>query len=295
VARVIWIWLALVTTAYAQPRSDAGLVWRAPVSCPDGDEVRARVARRLGLPSDGRDDSVVHGISVEISLEGSGGRDHRFVARIDLRGVALSNEVRVLTSERCDELADAVAVVVARLAAENQQAPAALRAAPLEIALPVLSPAAPRQWGGGIRTLGISGIGALPGVGVGGELAGYLRRRSVLVELTGTRWRRNQAVRLDILALRIGWRPEELPLRAWIAGELGSVDGVNSDARGKWRGIGAGFGVAWPMSRYARLVGVIEVVAPLDRERFLLRDGAEMYRPDLVAVRSGLGLEVGWQ
>jgi hypothetical protein len=294
VARVIWIWLALVTTAYAQPHTDAGVVWRAPASCPDGDEVRARVERRLGLPIDGRSESVVHGISVEISIEGAG-RERRFVARIDLRGVALSNEVRVLTSERCDELADAVAVVVARHAAENRRTPAALRVAPAEIALPVLPPAAPRRWGGGIRTLGISGIGALPGVAVGGELAGYLRRRSVLVELTGTRWRRNQAVRLDILALRIGWRPEELPLRAWIAGELGTVEGITSDASGNWRGIGAGFGVAWPMSRYARLVGVIEVVAPLDRERFLLRDGAEMYRPDLVAVRSGLGLEVGWQ
>lgn len=122
-ARAFSIWLVLAATAHAEPRTDAALVWQAPATCPDAGEVRARIERRLGMPID----RAVHGIEVAIEPEagdGSGGTARRFVARIDLRGVTVANEVRVLTSGRCDELTDAVAVVIARLAAELRQPPA---------------------------------------------------------------------------------------------------------------------------------------------------------------------------
>ncbi len=306
VVRVVCIWLALVATASAEPRTDAGLVWQAPAACPDAGEVRARIERRLGMPIE----RAVHGIAVDIAP--SDGIAGGFVARIDLRGITVANEVRVLTSTRCDELTDAVAVIIARLAAENRQSPGELRVERARVMADAPPPAPPRAWGGGVRALGISGIGALPRVGVGGELAGYVRVHSVFTELAGARWLPSRRVlqegapggvdvSMEVMSVRFGWGPEDLPLRAWLAGELGSIRGKGialNDAQvgaATWAGAGAGFAVAWPMTPHTRLVGIIEAVVPLQRARFVLQDGAEVYRPALATVRCGLGLEVGWR
>src|SRR5207244_1182802 len=88
----IWIALLATATAHAEPRGEAGLIWQAPATCPG--DVRARIERRLGMPID----RAVRGIEVDITP----GDDHGFVARIDLRGAAVANEVRVVTSARCD-------------------------------------------------------------------------------------------------------------------------------------------------------------------------------------------------
>nr|MBA2539612.1 hypothetical protein [Deltaproteobacteria bacterium] len=45
------------------------------------------------------------------------------------------------------------------------------------------------RWGGGIRLTGLSGIGALPGVNFGGEVAGLLRRDELFIELAIGRWK----------------------------------------------------------------------------------------------------------
>jgi hypothetical protein len=307
-ARAVSIWLVLVAAAHAEPRSDAALVWQAPADCPDAREVRVRIERRLGMPIE----RAVHGIEVAIEPEAGdlGGAARRFVARIDLRGLTVANEVRVLTSARCDELTDAVAVVIARLAAERRQPPAEDRAVRLAVQPPVT--VAPREWGGGVRTLGLSGVGAQPRVGLGGELAGYVRHESVVAEVALARWLPSSRflhpgapgrvdIRLDVTALRLGWGPEALPLRGWIAGELGSVEaqgvGLNDDHVGaaRWVGVGAGVGVAWPMAPLVRLVGVVEAVVPVQRPRFMLVDGTEVYRPEPATARCGLGLEVGWR
>lgn len=284
----------------AQP-SDAGLVWRAPASCPEMTELRARVERRFGGPLD----RAVQGISVDVSAEGNGAAQ-RFVARIDGRvalDAATSGDVRVLTSARCDELTDAVAVVIARIAAERRQP-----AVPSEPVARVVAPSPERraQWGGGVRALGISGIGALPGVGVAGELAGYVRRRELLVELAAARWAKTAGafspgadeVSLDLIVLRVGWEPEDLPLRAWLVGERGAYAGVMFE-RGEvedvgWSAAGAGFGVMWRMTSHTRLFGMVELVAPLERARIMLPDRHDRFRPDSASARSGFGLEVGW-
>jgi len=307
VVRVVCIWLALVATASAETRTDAGLVWQAPEVCPDAGEVRARIERRLGMPIE----RAVHGIVVDIAPSDDG-LAHGFVARIDLRGITVANEIRVLTSTRCDELTDAVAVIIARLAAESHQSqgePSVDRAQLVVYAPP---PAPPRAWGGGVRALGISGIGALPRVGVGGELAGYARVHSLFAELAGARWLPSRRVlqegapgavdvSMEVMSVRFGWGPEDRPLRAWMAGELGSIRGKGvalNDAQvgsATWGAAGAGFAVAWPMTPHTRLVGIIEAVVPTRRARFVLQDGAEVYRPAVATVRCGLGLEVGWR
>src|SRR5262249_44289735 len=117
-----------------------------------------------------------------------------FVARIDTRGVTLANQIRTLSSARCDELADAVAVVVARLATEAR-AQAQAEVARRTTAIPVAaSPPARRRagpWGGGVRAVAVSGVGVLPGVGLAGELALYGRRHAYFAEVAATRWARN--------------------------------------------------------------------------------------------------------
>jgi len=284
----------------------------------DPADVRARIARRLESPDGGARITGLQGIEVDIAPGPAG-----FVARIDLRGVTVANEVRVLTSARCDALTDAVAVVIARIAAERDEAAprGAPEAAPgasgvvLRVAVPRSDIEAPRTWGIGLRATVLSGIGALPDVGVAGELAAYLWRRTMFAEVSAGRWMEGSRVlsdvrgvaeaRLDIATVRLGWRSDRLPLRGWLGGELGSLHGESPELAGsstddssmavrRWVAIDAGFGVAWAMARRARLVGTIELGVPFTRARLPVRDGALMYRGEGVTVRSGLGLEVGW-
>lgn len=299
--------VAVALGAAAGPaRADNGFVWAAPATCPDAGEVRARIARRLGLPVDGS----VHGIEVEIAREGDG-----FVARIDTRGVTLANQIRTLKSARCDELTDAVAVVVARLATE-----ARVRQVEIErrsVAIPraaarLAGRREPGRWGGGVRALAVSGIGALPGIGVAGELAVYARRTSYFAELAAARWAPRPmylvtgapgAVDVGLVtgALRVGWSPPDMYIRGWLGVEVGPMtgSGVSLDepqiGSGRWTAVGSGFGVTWPMFERVRLVGTIEFLVPVEQVRFVLRDGAEIYRPSVAVARCALGLEIGWR
>lgn len=311
-ASVVWVWVwawayVLLAASGAAAQADNGFVWQAPAACPGADDVRARIERRLGLPVDG----TVHGIEVAIAHEAGG-----FVARIDTRGVTLANQIRTLTSARCDELADAVAVVVARLATEARarQAEISRRSTAIPTAGPVLAPARrePGPWGGGVRAIGVSGVGVLPGVGLAGELALYVRRHSYFAEIGGTRWARSAKylangapgavdVSLFTVVLRAGWSPPSMYIRGWAVGELGPMTGEGislNDPRigtGRWTAAGAGFGVVWPMWDFARLVGSVEFLAAFEQVKFVLSDGVEVYKPAVGVARCALGLEIGWR
>lgn len=106
-------------------------------------------------------------------------------------------------------------------------------------------------------------------------------------------------VDLQLAALRLGWGSAELPLRAWITGELGRLGGGEAGpasprmGAARWLAAGGGFAVAWPMGPRARVIGTIEAVVPVQRAWIVLQDGSELYRSAWVAVRSGLGLEIG--
>jgi len=293
-----------------------GFVWEAPPLCPDADSVRQRIERRLG------DDTSVHGIEVKITRD----RSRNFVAQIDTRAITVANQVRTLTSARCDELADAVAVIVARLAIEarQRQRVAVVEDVLMTVAAPRPSsplvaseveqtmPAPRASWGGGLRVLALSGIGMVPRVGVGGELAGFVRRNAMFGEAAYMRWAEQPTflvvgapgrvdVGLHVLALRGGWASDRMPLRAWLGVELGSMTGAGvalHDPRvgaGRWIALSAGFGVAWPMSRHSRLVGTFELAVPVERAQFSLADGSEIYEPAPASARCALGFEVGWQ
>jgi hypothetical protein len=278
-------------------------VWQAPAACPDVFDVRHRIEQRLGMSVDG----TVHGIEVAIDRAGAG-----FVARIDARGVTVANEVRTLTSAKCDDLADAVAVIVARLAREAREV--SETRAPSVSTVAVTTPIAPRVpvFGGGVRLLGVSGVGIVPGIGLGGEVSAYVRRRGLFAEVGMSSWATSSSylvegapgrVEVDLMSyvVRAGWSPEDKPLRAWLGAESGTMSGRgvalpdNQDGSARWVAMNAGFGVAWPMSRYARIVGTFEVGVPFERVRFILAQGGEIFRPSAAIARTAFGLEVGWR
>ncbi len=309
--RVALAILVMCATAAADPADE--LAWHAPATCPDVGELRARVEQRLGGPLDG----LVTGIVVDVT------REHgHFVAQVDLRGMTVANDVRTLTAPRCADLADAVAVIVARIASERRAAqpplpPMAPTApAPTPVVetrrIEVAAPPVAREWGSGIRLLGLSGIGGVPEIGLGGELAGHVRHRKLFAELALAAWAPSNTalhsgapagidVDLHTIGLRGGWGPEDLPIRAWATIEYGMMKGLgialaNSQAgTGRWVAAGAGFGVAWPVAPLVRIVGSVEFVVPLQRAQFVLEDGFEVYRAWPVSSRAAFGVEVGWR
>jgi hypothetical protein len=174
------------------------------------------------------------------------------------------------------------------------------------------------RWGGGVRLTGLSGIGALPGVNYGGELAGYVRHDELFGEFALARWKPEHTtivteqperveLGLDIWSLRGGWASMNMPLRIWGLFEVGEVaaargmPGVvarmmtgDTPSERQWRAVGGGLGVGWPMSDNARLMGTMEIAIPVNRERLML-DRGEAYMPDPLAARASVGLEVGWR
>lgn len=175
------------------------------------------------------------------------------------------------------------------------------------------------RWGGGVRLTGLSGIGALPGVNYGGEVALHLRRDEVFGELALARWKPEEPHRvsvdsttsvdlqLDLWTLRAGWDSMKTPLRAWGLVEVGEMAGgrgmsgvltrmVTGDTptERRWRAVGGGFGVAWPMSDQARLIGSLELAVPIERGSLML-DRYGTYEADPFVARTNVGLEVGWR
>jgi hypothetical protein len=152
----------------------------------------------------------------------------------------------------------------------------------------------------------------IPQVGVGGEVTVTLRKDRHLAELGATRWFTSAAqfhngrpakieVDLDVAVARYGWRPYELPLRSWIGVEVGNMRGGGVQlptaqlAGGRWIAAGAGFGIAWQMKPWVRLLGTTEAMLALERVKFSMGDGLVVYAPSPMSVRTTVGLEVGWQ
>jgi hypothetical protein len=303
VACPLLILLALASPAVA----DGDLTWQAPASCPDEQALRRRVERRLERSLD----DVKVGVDVDVEH-----RHGRYTARVDV-----DHRVRTVTSKKCGELADAVAVIVARVATDALAArEAKTTVATIEMPddhvhvdeLPEPErPATPRVWTIGARISGVSGIGVIPKVGLGGELAMTVRRHRMLGELAATRWLTSAAqfhngapakvdVHLDTVAARWGWRPFEVPLRAWLAVETGSMSGTSLKTseqleHGRWLAAGAGFGIAWQIKPWVRLLGTMEGMVALERIAFTMGDGVVVYAPAPTSVRTTCGIEVGWQ
>ena len=321
--RLVAISFVVLVSAGAAEAAPA-IEWRAPAGCPDAAGLRSRVDRRVEYALD----DVMIDVSIDVT------KTHgRYTARIDLGAVTVANDVRTLTSTRCADLADAVAVIVARVANDAARRSAASTAVDVDaivIHTPPTTVAASRAeapafvdrfvpthygketfrpWTIGVRVSGLSGIGLIPQVGLGAELAVTIRAGRHLAELGQSRWARSTAqfiidgprnidVNLDATVARYGWRPAAVPLRAWLAVEVGKMQGGElsgtqiEDAR--WIAAGAGFGIAWQMTPWIRLFGSTETMAAIERARFTNGDMV-VFAPSPLSVRTTCGLEVGWQ
>ncbi|HEY4176698.1 MAG TPA: hypothetical protein VGM90_07700 [Kofleriaceae bacterium] len=158
------------------------------------------------------------------------------------------------------------------------------------------------HWGGGLGVIGLTGAGPLPGVNVGVEISTYLRRDSQFISVGGSRWVpsdqqsrfRTSPVTLDTAVVRAGWSPRDRPLRAWALGEAGVIRGAGNMPTNRWLALGGGFGVGWPMAKYARLTGSFEVALPLERDSITPEEGIP-FRPGHITAWCAFGLEVGWR
>jgi len=207
---------------------------------------------------------------------------------------------------------------------EELRPPSSVEATPEPAAPAYVAPvrknpnATTRRWGGGARLTGLSGVGALPGVNFGGELAANVRRDEIFVELAMGKWKpakeyvvalepQRVELALDVWTLRAGWTSMKMPLRGWLLYEVGelasphSIPGVvprmmmgEIAEERQWHAVGAGFGVAWPMSDNVRLVGMIELAVPINRGQVMDSTGS-IYEPDPIAARSSAGIELGWR
>jgi hypothetical protein len=331
---VLVVVLGGVRPAVGSPLEPDGVVaftWTAPAGCPGAAELRQRTEARLGRSLDG----AIHGIEIEVRRERGG-----FVATLDARAITVENDIRTLRSRDCSELADAVALILVRLASDawatrsvpvDRAPPRPVSAPPPVVGFvapePVSASPSPLaqvaarvpgrtrvagRWGGGLHVLGLSGVGPLPKVNLGVEVAAFLRRYDHFGELAVARWVPQAAylqlgapprvdVSLDVVTLRAGWGPRHLPIRVWLMGELGELRGMGVAVSGaqtrtaRWSAAGAGFLVAWPMSRYARLIGTVELAFPFERAQFVLASGSRLHQPALAAARCSFGLEVGWR
>lgn len=289
----------------------ADVTWTAPRGCPSAADVRAKVTNRLGELS-------LDDVAIDVTVTRAGGK---FSAAIDAG--ELSGNGRSLTAAKCSELADAVALIVARLASEavreKPPAPTTIPAMPvaaprteeLTLTLPVEQPHG-AAWTAGFRALALTGIGMTPEVGVGADVSAFLQRDTTFVEVGYARWvprpmqilaTADGAVQFDLqlVAARIGWASTKMPLRGWGGLEVGQMHGAGAALRtpesgvGRWVAISSGFGVGWPISPRTRLVGTFEVAVPVQRAKFQFMDGSEVREPAPISARSALGLEVAWR
>lgn len=293
--------IAVVTSAIARTATADPIVWRAPADCPAAADVRARVEQRLGGP-------IALGGEVRVDVR----RERDYVATVDFRGITVANDVRTLHGNTCDELADAVAIILARVASEHvgdlekPEDAVAVRGRP-DAAVAAVGAAmpddrGPREWGYGLRFLGLSGVGGVPEVGLGGEAAAHVRHRDFFAEVAFAHWLPSHKtggvdVGMNSGDARAGWSPMALPIRAWLTGEY-AVYAANVDGGMRTQqtvGFGGGFGVAWPVSTFWRVVGSVEFILPLERATFRLSSGSTPFQAWPMTPRAAFGLEVGFE
>jgi hypothetical protein len=295
-----WASFAGIVAVVAAPHvARADLSWRAPDECPNAADVRARIEHRLGdgVQSARAASGASIDASIDVERDGAG-----FVATIDTRDDAGR---RTIVAAACDELADAVAVIVARDALDSPARDAN--------ALPAPVPAPPRArwWHVGVRVATIAGVCVVPNVGVAGEVAAFARVGPASLELGAARWLGNGVevdrgtvqhfdVRLAAATARLGAGPASLPLRGWLVGELGTMVGTTTgmdgrrDGAGRWLAVGMGFGATWRTGPAIAIVTAAEAIDALARPSFQLADTTPIYAPPRLSARGWVGIEVAW-
>lgn len=308
------MWRSLVVVAVlacAAPAHAGTWHWAGPDDCPEG-AVRSSLAARLETPVD----ALPFDVDVTIANDERG-----LTATLVIAGAM--TDARTLSSASCGELADALAIVIARLVSvAPPPAPAPPPPAPappppppaiVEVApVPVRPRVEPPPWNAGARISGIVGTGGAPLVGIAGDAGAWAAWRSLSLELAVSRWKSNTAsvgdtsmagvdVGLTSVAVRAGWRSSRDRRRAWLVGEVGSMRGTGvgiAESRGgsaRWSAVGLGGAYGWPLAEHVALVAAVEAEFLIDHVAFTVDDGSVLYATPRLGLRAGLGIELGWR
>jgi hypothetical protein len=288
--------------------------WDAPEACPARADVEVKIVSRLGAPLEGLSQHV----AVAVTRADTG--DAGYVAHLELDSPA-AHEVRTLAATSCGELAEAVSVIVARLA-HSYPAPAteprrarvgALDADEHAIDTMVAAPAgSTAHWSAGARFAALAGYGMLPQLGIGGEVAAWIELGPASLEIARDGWSNTRraafaptydvdglSVDFTATVARIGWKLGDLPLRARASGELGTMTGrgvgalAGSERPLRWIGAGAGVAADWRPAPWLRVMAAGDIVFAIQRARFALLDGTQVYEAGPLSARFSVGLEVG--
>jgi hypothetical protein len=296
-------------SGHADEAGAFGLSWQAPNGCPSRDDLRAQIARLLGgsirvpLGGDIKARAVVeHGetwsLAIETELAGRPGR-------------------RSIEAVSCQDLADATALIVALMidpdaVAAHATQPKAVPASPPIDSTP--APAKPRpsvEYLVGVHAAASQGTLPSFDVGVGGGIG--LAGRRWRVELRGTYgFRRNQTAAASAppggsgqfnftaaaLAACFNFRWGGVGLGPCVDGELGlvSAKGVNVDesfpAQSLWSALGAGVYAAIPLGPHLSLPLHLDVLAPLRRSEYVVKNVGRVFQAPAVGGRLSAGLEL---
>lgn len=302
------------------------LDWDAPGECPSRDAVEGRVEGMLGRRLVMTSEPPVRVVGRVAVSEGG----YRLRLSTETTSGALDREFE---GRDCDVLADTAAIVVSatlspdppppprlepapepRAEAEPAPSPQTEPVTPATTAEPEPRPATPpepsRGVGGAVRVAGGVGLGALPGVAPGVDVAAALLRRSLRVELRFAYWfarRAESEARSDAgaeltlwtLGARGCWAPArgifEFPLCGGVqAGPLrGDGYGISlpTTTRLTWVAVTAGAALAVsPLRNLAFWLGV-DLLVPLTRPRFVVEDLGALHTSSGVGGRAMLGVE----
>lgn len=269
--------------------------------------MRAAIVSHL----DAKPEQIELAVTVDVLATAEG-----FVARL-----TIGDETRELASASCTELADAVAVVVARAGADARVEPPA-KPAPVPVVPPAVASLVRNvpgarivridPWNAAVRLAALAGTGVSPDLDVAGELAVWASYRRFSVELAGSRWVATTAevgtgtgveVGMSAIALRAAWSPTER-VRGWIVGELGSQRGMGvgfaeaSAGSGRWLAVGGGAGYGWPLAPHLTAVVAGELEVAIERTAFALAGGgtgSTVYEAPRLAPQARIGLELSWR
>jgi hypothetical protein len=272
------LWLAILLLGFTtSPVVAAELHWEAPEGCPDVHALERESEQALGEPL----------AAYPLTVVGSVTRDDtqlRLSLRITLPAQAQTRE-RELQATSCQELLEAAAVAIALAAAESgertspEQVPQSRDIEPPpRAATPAADSGEPMQLA--LSAAGAGAIGALPELGLGGELQVAWLKGWLRIGLSAT-WFPGRSMQLtDEYRGTFGMYYGELLLcgqyslpraRAFACatgalGQMGShLDGpqLTRTAWTAWRALGVRVGISYPVLPPLQLTVSLAVMAPL--------------------------------
>jgi hypothetical protein len=313
--------LALASVA-AAAESRLQFSWNAPASCPDRQMVLHQLEAVLEEQTVELDAAAVRG---DIERSGS-----QWVLSLDVQ-VGSARRVRRLSAESCDDLGKAAAVALALLihplresAAGADEPPAARVEAspqpPVESPSPVRDVertaehdqeaqrvAAPLAWQLGADAVVDSSTLAGPALGASIQSHMHLadwafgayglvlpaRRRDVGMSGSVEFEQWAAGLRLCRALWNGAWRVDGC-LGAELGRFAGRGSGLNqtrNEVRDRWLASSAGLHLGWHVFPHAALVGRVEAVFPIQREKYVINVDDEVHETPHVTARAGLGLQ----